>query len=198
MTVHQSKGKEFAVVFVIDVAEGRFPLDYQKKEFYVPRELSRGLSVDDDERSLYEQEERRLLYVAMTRAEHKLYLTYAEQYSTLKGKKAPSKFLVELNADLNPLIEMVKEGSITTQRNIVSDNPLERVKRELQNQAATAAHQMLLKAAFQNLVHLEQIRRVQEDGSLEQFSVENLIQDVDVNGDWLEELLRGVRTPLRT
>ena len=39
-TIHQSKGKEFPVVFVVDVAADRLPLRYQAKKFYVPADLS--------------------------------------------------------------------------------------------------------------------------------------------------------------
>ena len=80
MTVHQSKGKEFSVVFVVDAATNRFPLRYQQKPFYVPNDLAKGLMTGDDEKALYEQEERRLFFVAMTRAEQKLCLTFAERY----------------------------------------------------------------------------------------------------------------------
>ena len=73
MTVHQSKGKEFPVVFIVDAATNRFPLRYQQKPFYVPNDLAKGMKTGDDEKALYEQEERRLFYVAMTRAEQKLY-----------------------------------------------------------------------------------------------------------------------------
>ncbi len=97
MTVHQSKGKEFPVVFVIDLAANKFPSKHRAKPFYVPSDLSRGLKIEADESSLYEQEERRLLYVAMTREEHKLYLTFAEQYGDNKNKSKASPFLFELD-----------------------------------------------------------------------------------------------------
>jgi DNA helicase-2/ATP-dependent DNA helicase PcrA len=75
LTAHKSKGKEFPVVFITDLAYGRFPLRYQSKPFYVPNDLSKGLKTGDDEKKLFEQEERRLCYVAMTRAESRLYFT---------------------------------------------------------------------------------------------------------------------------
>ncbi len=69
-TIHQSKGKEYPIVFVVDLAINKIPLRYQSKKFYVPNELSRGLKITEDEKELYLQEERRLLYVAMTRAQN--------------------------------------------------------------------------------------------------------------------------------
>ena len=74
LTVHKSKGKEYPVVFVVDMVKDKFPLRYQTKPFYVPSDLAKGLKVGDDEKALFLQEERRLCYVAMTRAQDKLYL----------------------------------------------------------------------------------------------------------------------------
>ncbi len=68
MTVHASKGLEFPVVFITGLEEGLFP--YERE----------GESKDDQE------EERRLCYVAITRAERKVFLTYAS-YRTIFGSK---------------------------------------------------------------------------------------------------------------
>ena len=51
MTVHQSKGKEFPIVLVVDAATHRFPLRFKAKPFYVPNDLARGMKTGDDERS---------------------------------------------------------------------------------------------------------------------------------------------------
>ncbi len=69
LTIHKSKGKEFPVVFVADLAQRKFPLTYREKQFVVPPDLAKGLRADEEEKALFIQEERRLLYVAMTRAE---------------------------------------------------------------------------------------------------------------------------------
>ncbi|MDD1715153.1 MAG: ATP-dependent helicase, partial [Methanoregulaceae archaeon] len=84
MTAHASKGTEFPAVFLVDMVAKRFPLDYRKKPFAVPNDLSRGLKTGDDEKALFLQEERRLCYVAMTRAEDRLYITLARWYGDLK------------------------------------------------------------------------------------------------------------------
>src|SRR5699024_4037368 len=59
-TVHQSKGLEYDSVFVIDLVDGEFPMKPQ--------------SLDYEERKDEIEEERRLFYVAMTRAKYNLYL----------------------------------------------------------------------------------------------------------------------------
>lgn len=79
MTVHASKGLEFKTVFITGLEEGLFP--YQS---------------DDSDRD--QEEERRLMYVAVTRAREKLYLTYAS-YRTVFGSKnatLPSSFLSDV------------------------------------------------------------------------------------------------------
>jgi DNA helicase II / ATP-dependent DNA helicase PcrA len=83
-TVHQSKGLEFDVVFVIGVADGMFP-------------GRRAIEADDVE------EERRLFYVAVTRAKNELYICYPK-VATRAGPGGllltPSRFITELDTSL--------------------------------------------------------------------------------------------------
>ncbi len=81
MTVHASKGLEFAYVFVVGLEEGLFP-----------HERDEHLSEEDAE------EERRLFYVAVTRAKKKLVLSYA-QTRTIFGSSSvniPSQFVFDI------------------------------------------------------------------------------------------------------
>jgi len=85
MTAHSSKGLEFPVVFIAGVEDALFP--YCK---------------DGEEDAEHVQEERRLLYVAMTRAKERLYITYAKD-RMLFGKTvdlAPSRFLKVIPEEL--------------------------------------------------------------------------------------------------
>lgn len=77
LSVHASKGLEFDLVFVIDLVQGRFP--NQKL-------MGMGGSLE---------EERRLFYVAVTRAKNILYLSYAKYDKNKKTSFAPSRFLIE-------------------------------------------------------------------------------------------------------
>ena len=80
MTIHQAKGLEFPCVFVMGLTEGLFP------SFRTIRERGQA----------GEEEERRLMYVAATRARKRLYLTESEGYSNaLRQEKCPSRFLLE-------------------------------------------------------------------------------------------------------
>ena len=161
LTVHKSKGKEFPVVFVSDMAYQRFPLRYQSKPFYVPNDLSKGLKTGDDEKKLFEQEERRLCYVAMTRAELRLYLTRARFYNENKKETKPSQFLFEMRYADNPLItrvdvqapKIIAEGPAAT--------PFEELVKTTREQAKAAIDQGLHRTALQRLVELEKLRLIE-------------------------------------
>ena len=79
-SVHQAKGAEWKVVFIIWTAEGKFPSPRSLKE------------IDSEE------EERRLWYVALTRAKDELYLTYPlmiTDYNRQTVLQKPSRFVTE-------------------------------------------------------------------------------------------------------
>ncbi len=85
MTVHQSKGLEFPYVFVCGLTEGIFPSH---------RSIRQG-----NKRG--EEEERRLMYVAVTRAQRGLYLTESEGYNrSTKTDKYPSRYFNEIGDGL--------------------------------------------------------------------------------------------------
>jgi len=84
MTLHAAKGLEFPVVFITGLEEGLFPL---------------GSAVDDREQL---EEERRLMYVGITRAMKKLFLLYAQRRyrSGVLSFSSRSRFLEEIDSDL--------------------------------------------------------------------------------------------------
>jgi DNA helicase II / ATP-dependent DNA helicase PcrA len=98
MTAHAAKGLEFDHVFIIRAMSGSFPLHYREPLFELPRDLRDPGSIAEDEgKTLSDQEERRLFYVAMTRARDSLTI-YAKEG---KGRKDPSPpgFVRELLKD---------------------------------------------------------------------------------------------------
>ena len=91
MTIHQAKGLEFPFVFVIGMSEGVLP------NYHTIREYKKA----------GEEEERRLAYVAITRAEKAVFLTESEGYNSSTGtSKYPSRFLREIKSSY-----LVKEGN---------------------------------------------------------------------------------------
>ena len=92
MTIHQAKGLEFPYVFVTGLSEGIFPN---------MRSIREG-------KKNGEEEERRLMYVAITRAEKALFLTESEGFNiSSKMAKYPSRFLAEIKRNL-----VVTEGVV--------------------------------------------------------------------------------------
>jgi len=165
LTVHKSKGKEFPIVIVADLAVNRFPLKYREKKYYVPADLARGLRAGDDEKALFLQEERRLLYVAMTRAEERLYLTYSKWYGENKRETKPSQFLEEVAFRDNPLITVIEPEARGAELPVVEGTPAEEIRSQLQEQTIRAIAEMRLTTALQNLVTLERIQAYSENGT---------------------------------
>ena len=96
MTIHSVKGLEFPCVFVLRVASGSLPSRDRDPLVEFPRELRNfsGTSAADAKK-LHEEEQRRLFYVAMTRAQEELYLC-GKAGSEKKQPAPPSKYLREL------------------------------------------------------------------------------------------------------
>ena len=92
MTMHAAKGLEFPVVFIPGLEEGLFP---------------HSRAQDDDAEM---EEERRLCYVGITRAENRLYLSSAARRRVFGEYQAtqPSRFLEEIPAEL---VEEVSSSS---------------------------------------------------------------------------------------
>jgi DNA helicase-2/ATP-dependent DNA helicase PcrA len=96
MTVHSSKGLEFPVVFIVGLEEGIFP---HSRSALSSQEL---------------EEERRLMYVGLTRAKAKIYLLCADA-RTLFGStqiNPPSRFLTEIPQHLVEEVEMTRSALI--------------------------------------------------------------------------------------
>jgi DNA helicase II / ATP-dependent DNA helicase PcrA len=94
MTIHQAKGLEFEVVFVPGLVEGRLPQSGRSPRFELPPAVLEPLVRGRED---VIAEERRLLYVAMTRAKRHLYLTRASHYEG--GRRwRDSRFLDEVRA----------------------------------------------------------------------------------------------------
>jgi DNA helicase II / ATP-dependent DNA helicase PcrA len=93
LTVHRAKGLEFRNVYVCGLVDGRFPGPGRPPVLTLPAELLALRDTVDDEDRL--AEERRLAYVAMTRARDELWLTHHVSGPGGRGRRRPSPFIAE-------------------------------------------------------------------------------------------------------
>lgn len=94
MTIHAAKGLEFKHVFVVHLVDRKFPT--QRRADAIPLPIGLDIKKEIVDESLFHlEEERRLFYVAMTRAKRGLYLTSADDYGGARARKR-SRFLDEL------------------------------------------------------------------------------------------------------
>ncbi|MFA6027759.1 MAG: UvrD-helicase domain-containing protein [Patescibacteria group bacterium] len=91
LTIHSAKGLEFKYVFIVNMVDKRFPSIERPDAIPLPEALIKEALPEGD---AHLQEERRLFYVAITRAKDGLYLTSAEDYGGARKKKL-SRFLIE-------------------------------------------------------------------------------------------------------
>ncbi len=101
MTVHAAKGLEFPYVFLCGMNEGVFP---SRKTRTLPAM----------------EEERRLAFVAMTRAEKRLYLTEAEGRNLDGSPRYPSRFILDIDPALLEYTEKPREGLIADARDYIA------------------------------------------------------------------------------
>lgn len=99
MTIHAAKGLEFDTVFVVGLEQGLFPHERDVKQTGADGE-----------------EERRLMYVALTRARRKLYLTYASMRTIygMRDVRMPSEFLLDIPEELIERETRAGESGFTT------------------------------------------------------------------------------------
>ncbi len=93
LTVHAAKGLEFGIVFLLNLNRGRFPTYEKKEPFPIPQELIKEILPQGD---YHLQEERRLFYVAVTRAKDRVYLTLSQMYGEGKRERKISPFVIEM------------------------------------------------------------------------------------------------------
>src|SRR6266566_946813 len=95
MTVHQAKGLEFGLVIIPHLVEGRFPASRRGEGLTLPNEL---LKEELPAAELHLAEERRLAYVALTRAREEIVCTLASRYEGVRDWR-PSRFLIPIRGE---------------------------------------------------------------------------------------------------
>lgn len=124
MTVHAAKGLEWPYVFVVSMSSARFPTSRKSEAIPFPDELVRETAPQGD---FHIQEERRLAYVAFTRAQRRLYLSCIEK----KGKK-PSVFVQEVSGDSAVTEKLIPE--VAFDQEIESTSKMAVIERDIRRQ----------------------------------------------------------------
>ncbi|MFH1193456.1 MAG: ATP-dependent DNA helicase [bacterium] len=118
LTVHSAKGLEFKYVFIVNLVDKRFPSTERRELIELPKKLVKEIVPEGD---IHLEEERRLFYVAMTRAKEKLFLTWGKDYGGARLKK-PSRFLYEMglvkSQERKNTKTLKQEGEIAVQETI--------------------------------------------------------------------------------
>ncbi len=124
-TIHGAKGLEFDTVFLPSLVARRFPSDNRKDPIEVPAELISEILTEKD---FHLEEERRLFYVAVTRAGNNLHLLYSDFYSSSNAQnprpKKPSVFIQEIADMISVKIEKTAEGAEILLKPKSSDLPI--------------------------------------------------------------------------
>ena len=159
LTIHKSKGKEFDAVFVTGLYDDNMPGRRRSDKFEIPKALLKGKGRISDTKMAHMQERRNQLYVAMTRAKERLYLTYPTQAKASKKTRKVSAFLADIKHDSNPLIRTLSYASNT--EGVLMPSDMQAAKRQrLQEAACQAIRESRLKAARQYIDELQKPRFV--------------------------------------
>ena len=188
MTIHASKGLEFGVVFVTNMAKDKFPLSRGGVEPLIPVELMEhyrdlfehdhgsesklAAAIRERKREIKLEEERRLCYVAMTRAREHLWLTLATQYNG--RERLPSMFLEEIGYDNwraidasrldMPDITYIRDGQIKSMES-VRDSELEWEKARRKRLIAESLDSGSLEESLRHLLVYHALKGSDEPGN---------------------------------
>jgi len=199
MTMHKSKGKQYPVVFITDVVKDRFPGRDVPRNFYVHDELLKGRTSLKFTKQVKEDDDRRLLYVSVTRAENLLYIMAPKKYEGNKNEKEVSMYLSEIDYHKQPtLIEIIpyeEQGFLQFGPTAVH----ERIKHETQAQAISSITKMQFGTAINRIIELARIRyfeeHVKDDPECTGFDPKNVLS-VNMEDLNLNQELIGLPRPL--
>jgi len=190
-TIHKSKGLEFKTVFIIDVATYKIPLKYTAKPFYVPRELASGVLPSAEPKEEFLREERRVLYVGMTRTIESLFLMYPTQYENRSKASKASKFLTPLKPEKNKNINFIKYDSSSSGTISTTFDAVEILKNEQMAQVIKHLHSEQYESAVQKILDLGKIGFFQKNKTTKGYSYEKIIKQIP--NDDIESRLNGTK-----
>ena len=124
-TVHRAKGREWEHVFVVHVLDGKWGNTRRREMIPLPGGLLQNTDLDKKERN---EDERRLFYVAMTRAQKQVYITSSDTFVTDRGSRdvVSSMFIEEIDPKF---VQTVDDG--------VSDKAVDHIQTLIQPQESS-------------------------------------------------------------
>ena len=191
-TIHASKGLEFKTVFITDVSEYKIPLNYKEKPFYVPRGLAKGVIPASNPKEEFYREERRVLYVGMTRTIDNLFVMYPAQYGNRKKVTKISKFVKPLKPEDNPHIDFIQYNSNTNSNVSTTFNAVEIIKNEQLSEVIKNLYSEQYESAIQKILDLGKIGFFQKNKTTKGFNDESLLQQK--SSDDIESRLNGIKS----
>lgn len=183
ITVHRAKGKEYPVVFVSNLVQGRFPSKNRKDLIELPDELCKGEIPNSD---LHLEDERRLMYVAMTRAKEELFLTLFKKPSVKAKASKPSVFLEELEYKDNPIVELKDIESKVPLESSIFEKLHTMYKKKVVDLLSKDAHHLEI---FKYITLLEKIKGYEKGVLMTGESIKKSIDDSwsEIDDNTLEE-----------
>jgi DNA helicase-2/ATP-dependent DNA helicase PcrA len=148
MSVHAAKGLEFEYVFIPNFVDQRFPTNNRSTAIDLPDALVREATLPSGDAHM--QEERRLLYVAITRAKQGVYFTAAKNYGGARDKKL-SKFIMELESTNQTAFsrEIISSGPTVDLEQKSSEIPIETFELEIPKEFSFSQLQSFDKCPWQ-------------------------------------------------
>ena len=106
-TAHRAKGQEFGCVFLIRAVDRKWGNQRVRELIKMPEGIITNMDLTKKERN---EDERRLFYVALTRAKKEVIITYAKTYAGERGRREtiPAMFLTEIGADNRKVLDVAK------------------------------------------------------------------------------------------
>ncbi|MBT4327025.1 MAG: Dna2/Cas4 domain-containing protein, partial [Candidatus Nitrosopelagicus sp.] len=200
-TIHKSKGLQFKVVFLADIASRKVPIKFTRDDYYIPNDLNRGIAPQAKPNVEHKNEERRVLYVGMTRAIDTLYITYPTQYENNSTANKASPFLEKLMPPNNvatkrrPRNDSVNftlfDGGRTNEENPI--NRMDAIKNEYVDEAIKNIQNGHYQSAIQKIVDLGKIEHYKQNKTVDGFVSENFIDHQE--NDSINSKLEGATEP---
>ena len=157
----------------------------------MPRELSKGVFPASEPKEEFLREERRVLYVGMTRTIDNLFVMYPTQYESRKRANKASKFIQPLKPKDNEFIDFIQYDSNSSSDISTTFNAVEIIKNEQLAEVIKNLYSEQYESAIQKILDLGKIGFFQKNKTTKGFSDESLLQQT--SSDDLESRLNGTK-----